>query len=232
MPPETPQETPAVPPTPTPLPNSPEARTPTGELKDPAIAAKESSTTSTPTPENKEGEPKAPEAPKPEGAPEKYEAFKVPENFEIPEAQNKEITDTFKSLGLSQDQAQKLVDLYAKNAQEAAEAPFKMWMDTQEKWRAEITNDPDVGKQLPQVKETIGRALDSLGDPGLTKAFKETMDFTGAGNNLAFVKVFWKLAQQLTEGRPAEGGRPSAFGQQAPKAGPITPAKALYPHLP
>jgi hypothetical protein len=139
----------------------------------------------------------------------------------------------FKDMNLSQDQAQALVDFYAKQSQQAAEAPVKYWQDMQKQWQEAVQNDPEIGgSKLDGVKATIGKAIDGIGDPKLATEFRQAMDFTGAGNNPAFVKFFWKLAQQLTEGSHVTGGGPSKFGQQAPKQGPASPAKALYPYLP
>lgn len=224
--------------------NSPEARTETGELKDPAQLAKDQAKTTTSsgtTP--KEGEAGGAEGTSlvnkddkgekpPEGAPEKYADWKVPDGFEIPEEQGKEVNELFKGLNLSQDAGQKLIDYYAKQSQQAAEAPFKLWQETQEKWQTEVKNDPEIGGKIDTVKTTIRQAIDQVAGPELGKQFREAMDYTGAGNNLAFIKTFWKLAQVLTEGSNVAGGGPSKFGQANPKAGPVSGAKALYPHLP
>ena len=226
------------------LANEPETRTPTGEIKD-QTPTTPSTPTPTPTPPPTEPKPSEP-APKPslanekpaeskpeEGAPEKYEAFKVPDGFELPEETTKEVTTLFKELNLSQSEGQRLIDYYAKQSQDAAEAPFKLWQETQEKWQNAVRLDPEIGPKLNDVRTTISKAIDNLGDPKLATEFREAMDYTGAGNNLAFIKAFYRLAQQLTEGGHVAGTSPSKFGQQAPGTSerPST-ARALYPNLP
>src|SRR5712671_1685898 len=121
--------------------NSPEARTVDGTLKDQNPPTE----TTTPTPEKKpegqsfltqtheapkeepkEGDPKPEDKPKDPpavGAPDKYADFKVPDGFKFDEKALTEATAAFKELGLSQEKAQKLVDTYAKNTQQAIEAP-------------------------------------------------------------------------------------------------------------
>ena len=47
------------------------------------------------------------------GAPEKYEAFKVPDGVQVDEAALKEFEPMARGLNLSQEQAQQLVDFYA-----------------------------------------------------------------------------------------------------------------------
>ena len=57
------------------------------------------------------------------------------------------------------------------------------------------------------------------------------MNVTGAGNHPAFVRAFWKLAQQVTEGGHVAGRGPSPEGQKAPGEMPRTAASTLYPNL-
>jgi hypothetical protein len=167
------------------------------------------------------------------GAPEKYEAFKVPEGHQMDEKETKEVGELFKELNLTQAQGQKLIDKYVATNQEAFNAPFKAWEELQEKWTNEIKLDPDMGHRLPEIRTTIGKALDGLGDAKLTEGFRTAMDLTGAGNHPAFVKAFWKLAQAVTEGGHVSGTGPSALGQRAPgQSATPTAAKALYPNLP
>src|SRR6185437_10360924 len=84
-----------------PLPNSPEARTPDGTLKDTISTA--------PTPETTPSE--SVTEPKTDGPPESYD-FKAPEGKELNSKFLDRATPVFKELGLSQANAQKLVDTY------------------------------------------------------------------------------------------------------------------------
>ena len=157
--------------------------------------------------------------------------FKAPEGMEWDPEGLKEAHAKFKELNLSQEQAQGLMDLYGQKIKEAEDSPYKLWMETQEKWRDEIKADPEIGGKLDQVKTTVARAIDGLGDPKLAADFRQAMDFTGAGNNPAFIRTFYKLALMVTEGRPATAGRPSPAA--APSGGkPSSLAAAMYPHLP
>lgn len=244
----------------TPLPNSPESRTPTGELKSPAqIAATakeilESTSTQssgeekTSTEESekggtsfltqkdepeakaeiKEGDEKKAEA-KP-GVPEKYE-FKLPEGMELQEESAKQIDGMFREMGLTQEHGQKLVDFYVEKLNEAVEAPSKFYAEMRKGWVNELKADKDIGGKLPEVKVGIGRMLNSLGDKSLVKSFNEAMDLTGAGDHPAFVKLFNKLAERLTEGGHIRPGNPNPAAN--PTGRPSGPgAAAMYPNLP
>lgn len=135
----------------------------------------------------------------------------------------------FRGLNLSQDQAQTLVDFYTAKTQEAYQQRFKLYQELRDTWRDEVKADPEIGGKLDVVRTTVAKAIDSLGDPKLAADFRQAMDFTGAGDNPAFIKAFYRLAQKVTEGSHVAGKGPS------PVAAPGTPmsaAQRMYPNLP
>ncbi len=218
-------------------------RTATGAIADKGTTTEKvttSQTTTTPEPEPKpsttalgaDGKSLANQAAEgAQGAPEAYTDWKVPDGFTIDKPVNDEAVGLFKEMGLSQESGQKLVDFYVKHTTEAANQPYEAWTTMQEKWVKEAKADPTIGPRMNEVKQTISRALDVLGDTKLAADFREAMDFTGAGNHPAFIKTFYKLAQMVTEGRHVAGKGPSAEGQKAP--GQTTSAAgAMYPNLP
>jgi hypothetical protein len=177
------------------------------------------------------------DAPKaPEGAPEKYEAWTVPEGWSIDETASTEAGSLFKEMGLSQTQGQKLVDFYSKHSKATNDHLSELVRTQNETWQNEAKNHPDLrGKLDPggPVLTTISRALDGLGNAQLKAEFQQAMDFTGAGNHPAFIRTFYALAQRLAEGTHVAGNGPSPLGQQAPGAArPPTAARAMYPNLP
>ena len=182
------------------------ARTPTGEITTqtttPVTATTpQTSTTPTETPSlvNEPAGSVANQAPAaPTGAPTTYSDFNVPEGYVLDPQVMTEATGIFKGMNLPQAEAQKLVDFYVAKTTESQNEPFRFWQETQENWVKEVKADPELGHRLDQVKTTISRAIDSLNDPKLAQAFREAMDYTGAGNNPAFIKAFYKLSQKLT----------------------------------
>lgn len=166
------------------------------------------------------------------GAPEKYTDFTVPEGYTLDETVLKESSELFKSLNLDQAGAQKLIDMYVAKTSEAFQQPYKAYKDMREGWVKEIKADPEIGAKLDQVKSTVARAIDGLGDAKLADSFREAMDVTGAGDHPAFIRVFYRLAQLVTEGKPVAGSGPSAHGQRQPGAAPVSAARALYPNNP
>lgn len=168
-----------------------------------------------------------------------YTDFTAPEGYKLDPALIAEVTPLFKELGLTQDQAQKLVTLQAQQMIAAARGPQATYETMRNDWRAAVSADSDIkaynldGKSgLDAVKIDIGRAIGTL-DPKLATDFRAAMDLTGAGDNPAFIKAFWRLSQQISEGKPVSGKGPSPLGQSDPSK-PVRPtaAQSLYPNLP
>lgn len=216
------------------------ARTETGELKDQSLTQANPDTTtqatetkleiaSTETKPEVKAETK--EGDKTSVVPEKYE-FKAPEGTTLDETTITEASAVFKELGLSNEAAQKLVDLNAKLAKTVSEAPYKAYDAMREGWQNETKADKEIGHILPKVKETIGKALDTIADPALVAEFKNTMNLTGSGDHPAFIKTFYKLAQSIVEGSHVSGKGPSPHGQSATGTTERpSVANAMYPNL-
>lgn len=183
---------------------------------------------------NADGSPVTPE-PKPDApvVPEAYADFKAPDNYTIDPKTIEAATPIFKELGLTQDQAQKLVTFHTEQLLAAAKGPQDAYAATRTEWQTKTQADTEMKSYgFDKVKTDIGRALDSLGAPDLVKDFKAAMDITGAGDHPAFVKAMWKLSQFVGEGKHVSGAGPSRAGQIAPgKSEKPDLAHALYPNL-
>lgn len=242
----------------TPQGNEAEARLPTGELKDQTPSTPPSGQTNgtnteqsqqakpndgksflNQTPESKsnetppaDGDDKTPpkgEEKSAEGAPEKYADFTLPEGYEFDADSLKAAQGLFKELNLTQAQSQKLIDMYAKHGIESTEAPYKLWADTQTEWVDKIQSD--FGSKAETMRTEINKGIDAAFPPKLASAFREALDFTGAGSNPAMFEAFHTLFKPFLEGTPVDPGRPSAEGQRKPTDTRPTAAEAIYPHL-
>jgi|ERR1041385_2925288 len=214
-----------------PMGNSPEARNPDGSLKDSQNPKLE------PKPEpakdqEAKADAKADDKAKPAaGAPEKYD-FKPPEGYSLDEKLVGEVTPLFKEMGLTQENAQKLVDFYSKNVIAAANKPYDAFTAMREDWRKEVIADKTIGNGKDGLSAdasgSIGRLIDTLPN---AKDFREALTLTGAGDNPAFVRAFYDLSKKLGEGTSVQGRGPSPEGQG--NAGkPASAAQAMYPNLP
>ena len=184
---------------------------------------------------NKEEPAAVPEAPK---APDAYD-LKAPEGQTLDPELLAEAAPILKELGLSNEGAQKLVDLFNKQSAVIVDKLYNQQREVRAGWAKEaetsLTSLPGGAKQARQDIQAAKAAVfaDASGTPDAAKIaqFNQFMDMTGAGDNPAFVEAFVKMAQKFVEGKPIQGGGPSAFGQKAPDSGPKSRAAAIYPNL-
>lgn len=127
----------------------------------------------------------------PEGAPEEYKDFTVPDGMTFDKESATDFLTTAKELNLSQEQAQKLVDLYGTRLSSQQEAQQKQSAD----WAAESK------KQYKKVDiELANKALSRFAD-------KDTIDLlasTGLGNHPKLVGLFKSIGSQISEGKFVE----------------------------
>lgn len=147
-----------------------------------------------------------------------YGEFKLPEGVTVDADSLKPATELFAETGLSQDQAQKFIDLAMARETAAAHKSVQAFVDLQNQWVSEIKADPDIGgDRLKSSLASANRAIDRLNVPGL----REALNFTGAGNHPAIVKAFVRLGQMIAEDRfrPGHLARPDV---------PRSPAEVIY----
>lgn len=139
---------------------------------------------------------------KQEGAPEKYE-FKPAEGQELDTAALEQFEPIARELNLSNEQAQKMVDLYGTKIlpmvqQQQAEA----WQKTTEQWAEDVKADKEIGgDKLTANLSAAQRALDLFGSPEL----KEYLEGTGLGNHPELVKTFIKIGKAMSEDGMVDG---------------------------
>ncbi|MBH1918616.1 peptidase [Serratia surfactantfaciens] len=153
---------------------------------------------------DKEAAEKAEKEKKP-AAPEKYE-FTSPEGQELDANALAVFEPIAKELGLSQEQAQKLVDIYPQIQHQQAEAWSKQVAD----WGEQVKADKEIGGD--KFNASVGaaqRALDQFGNPEL----REYLNASGLGNHPALVRFCAKVGKAMAEDTfvvPNQGGQRSA----------------------
>jgi len=126
----------------------------------------------------------------PEGAPEKYEDFKVPEGFTAP---IEEFTAFAKEMNMSQEGAQKVVDFFTNTYAPKLET---MRQEQIGKWREESE------KQFKKEDlEIANRGMAAFSSPEL----KELLGQTGLGNHPQIVKLFNLIGTKLSESNLIDG---------------------------
>lgn len=139
---------------------------------------------------------------KQEGAPEKYD-FKPAEGQELDVAALEQFEPIARELNLTNEQAQKMVDLYGTKImpmvqQQQADA----WQKTTEQWAADVKADKEIGgDKLTGNLSAAQRALAQFGTPEL----KEYLEGTGLGNHPELVKAFIKIGKAMSEDGMVDG---------------------------
>ncbi|EHG9340691.1 peptidase [Salmonella enterica] len=133
---------------------------------------------------------------KPEGAPEKYE-FKPAEGQEFDAAALEQFEPIARELNLTNEQAQKMVDLYgSKIMPMVQQQQVEAWQKTTEQWAADVKADKEIGgDKLTSNLSAAQRALAQFGTPEL----KEYLEGTGLGNHPELVKAFVKVGKAMSE---------------------------------
>lgn len=129
-------------------------------------------------------------------APEAYADFDLPEGMELNEAVNAEATELFKESGLSQEQAQKFVTLFADKIQASVDAQAESFSQLMDDWQTSSKNDKEFGGD--KFDENIGiamAALDKFGTPEL----KEFLQAHGAGNHPEMIRFMVKVGRLTKE---------------------------------
>jgi len=144
----------------------------------------------------KDGEAKAEEKDAEGKVPDAYEKFSLPEGFEYDEKLAGEFGGVAKELGLSQDQAQKLVDHYIKLTQEGIAAHTEQLNQISEDWKKASETDKEFGGANLDANIAVAKkALDTFGNPELSKYLNESK----LGNNPELIRFCWKVGKLLAD---------------------------------
>jgi len=156
------------------------------------------------------------------GAPESYTDFTVPTGTQISEEQLAAFTPVAKELGLTQEQAQKLVDLQmgeVDRQQAARDADIAGWL-------TELKADKDVGgaafgDNVKKASEFLRRASgEGFGE------LKDVLEQSGLGNHPAVFKFILNMANVTSEDSFSGPGRKGADGSEKSQL------KKQYPTMP
>lgn len=141
--------------------------------------------------------------------------IEAPEGFEMDEEALKAAEPVFKELGLSQQQAQKLVEFYGERLAAMSETQASAMTETTEKWVSDIKGE--WGDKFDENVAIAAKAVEYGGDE-----LREALNLTGAGNHPAVIKFFHQIGRQLSE---------DGFQGQKPAAAQGDWMKGLYPSM-
>ncbi len=151
----------------------------------------------------------------PQGAPEKYEAWKLPEGVTLADGVNEAFTDMARKAGLNQKDAQAQLERLVAAHQEQTQALLRKQVDG---WGEQLVKDPEIGgdKLESETMPAVARALTAYDSDG---SLRELL-LSGLGTHPALVRVLAKVGRAVGETTELVTGQRSA-----PAVG---TAKALY----
>jgi hypothetical protein len=134
------------------------------------------------------------------GAPEAYEAFTVPENYDQSSDMVGEFKGLAKELNLTQEQAQKLIELDVKRTQSSTEALQK----ASNEWAEAAKADAEFGgDKLDESLVSAKKALDAFGSPEL----KTLLNDSGLGNHPDVIRFMVRAGKAISEDGFVSGAR-------------------------
>lgn len=139
------------------------------------------------------------------GAPEEYKDFTVPEGVQLDETALGAFKPVAKELGLTQEGAQKLVDLFVDTQKQQAEAFDTMKAD----WVKEAKADKEIGGAA--YDQSVGyakKAIAHFGNPKLQAA----LDWSGLGDHPEVIRAFSKIGKEISEDQGENGDTVSGGG--------------------
>lgn len=144
-----------------------------------------------------EGEAKTEEA-APDGAPEEYADFTLPEGLAFDEEVLGEFKNLAKERNLSQEDAQKFTDLGAKLIQVSQAKTLAQIEAVQRQWFEAAQTDKEFGgDKLTENLAVAKRALDTFGTPELSKMLGDTKQ----GNHPEVIRLLFRVGNAISEDR-------------------------------
>lgn len=149
------------------------------------------------------------------GAPEEYGTFDLPDDFDMNQDTLAEYHTFAKENNLTQEQAQRGVDMVAQMKQ----AEMQQWVEQQKSWVEDAKADAEYGND--KFDESIAvavKARDSFG----TSEFNEMLDSSGLGNHPEMIRFLHRVGKAISENSVIVGGTTTSQ---------LTREAVLYPSM-
>lgn len=139
--------------------------------------------------------------------PDTYADFAMPDGVTLDESTLAEATPIFKELRLNQEQAQKLIDVYAAQVQAGSQAQIDNFNQLMSDWRDKSKNDSEFGGDKFEENVKVAQsAINKYGTPEL----KQLLEDHGVGNHPEVVRFMVRVGKTLKEDVPGSSGTASS----------------------
>ena len=148
-------------------------------------------------------------------APESYEVFNLPDDFDMNNDTLEDYHTFAKENNLTQEQAQRGVDMVAQMKQ----AEMTQWVEQQKSWVDDAKKDAEYGGEKFDESISIAvKARDSFG----TSEFNEMLDSSGLGNHPEMIRFLNRVGKAISEDSVVVGGSSTSN---------LTREAVLYPSM-
>lgn len=143
-------------------------------------------------------------------SPDTYADFVMPEGVKVDAALLTDATPIFKELGLTQEQAQKLVDFQAKQVQASSKSQVDAFNQLKNDWQEQAKNDKELGGD--KFEENVGIARSAIAKFG-TPELKQLLEDHGVGNHPEIIRFMVKVGKLTAEDVPGGATLPTSKAQ-------------------
>lgn len=148
------------------------------------------------------------------GAPEKYEDFKLPEGFAVDETRMEGFVNLAKENKLSQEAAQKFIDLYTELTKADVDAGDKAWQEVLTGWKQSSETDKEFGGQNYKANVAVAKKVFEV--EGLTTPeFKDMLNTTMVGSHPEMIRFMYRLGKMFSDDKIFVGGNPKGEQRSA-----------------
>lgn len=131
-----------------------------------------------------------------------YTDFKVPDGYTLTGEHADKFKTLAKEMNLTQEQAQKLVDLDAQKSMASVESIKKATAE----WLTQAKTDKEIGGDAFDANLGVAnKALETFGTP----EFRKMLDVTGFSNHPEVIRTFYKVGKAISEDGFVSGGKGS-----------------------
>jgi len=138
--------------------------------------------------------------------PDTYADFVMPDGVTLDETLAAEALPIFKEMGATQEQAQKLMDIAAKQVQASSQKQFDDFDQLLKDWRTQSENDGEFGgDKFDENVKVAQNAVNKYGTPELQQLLKDH----GMGNHPEVIRFMVRVGRTLKEDVPGSSGNVS-----------------------
>lgn len=133
-----------------------------------------------------------------------YEDFSIPEGMDVDDELLAGASELFREYGLTQEQGQRMVDLYSNKIDAAMKANEAAMVEQQKSWEKELKEDPVYGgDNFEKTTLSAEKAFAKFSDDETKQFFKQT----NLGSHPSMIRLFKNIADEVLEDEISDGDK-------------------------